>query len=112
MDWSYFPPNGCKVKTHGKGENKTKKLKEMGTPDGGRIGWGFVVVREHKGEESEVQWADQGTCESDGISEETTNMWRTDGHTEAHAVVSRLDGSLADSARGLHFCRRRQLCDL
>ena len=55
-----------------KGENQTKKRKELGTPDGGRIGW---VVREHNSAESEVLWAEQGTCESNGISEETTNSF-------------------------------------
>ena len=74
VDGSYFPPNGCKVAIKGKGENQTGKRNEMSTPDRGRIGWRFVVVREHEGEESEVLWADQGTCESDGISEETANI--------------------------------------
>ena len=33
-----------------------------------------MVVRKLKGAESEVLWADQGICESYGISEETTNI--------------------------------------
>ena len=72
VDGSYFPPNGCKVTTKGNGENETRWRKEMGTLDGGRIGWGFAVVR---GEESEVLWADRSTCETDGISEKTTNIF-------------------------------------
>ena len=70
VDGSYFPPTGCKVGTRERSENQSRKRKQIEVPDGGgRIGWG-LVVGENKDEESE----DQGTCECDGISEETTDI--------------------------------------
>ena len=69
VDGSHFPPSGCKVKKQrrvrispGSG-NRSRCL--TGDASGGVSG----VVRENKDEESEV------TCESDGISEETTNFF-------------------------------------
>ena len=58
VDGSYITYNGCKGKLGRDGDQRNKRQK-AGIPGGPRIGWGFVVVRQHKETASEVLWAEE-----------------------------------------------------